>query len=97
MFEEYVKLVEQLELTTVEVSDGSMFMHHSQKLDYISRLSQKFVVLSEVGSKQKGVEIADEVWAEMMKTELSAGAWKVIAEARESGTVGIFHSIGYKI
>jgi len=29
-----------------------------------------------------------------MKTELEAGAWKVIAEARESGTIGIYDSEG---
>jgi phosphosulfolactate synthase len=94
MFDEYVKLAQQLKLTTIEVSDGSMYMHHSQKVDYINRLSKHFTVLSEVGSKQKGVEIPDEVWVEMMKTELDAGAWKVIAEARESGTIGIYHSDG---
>jgi phosphosulfolactate synthase len=94
MFEEYLELAKKLKLTTVEVSDGSMYMHHSQKLEYISKLSKHFTVLSEVGSKQKGVEIPDEVWVKMMKTELDAGAWKVIAEARESGTTGIYHSDG---
>jgi phosphosulfolactate synthase len=94
MFDEYVKTVEAYGLSTVEVSDGSMYLHHSQKLDYIEKLSKNFNVLSEVGSKQKGVEIPDEVWVEMMKTELGAGAWKVIAEARESGTTGIYHADG---
>jgi phosphosulfolactate synthase len=94
MFDDYLKLIQKLKLTTVEVSDGSMYMHHSQKLEYISRLAEHFTVLSEVGSKQKGVEIPDEVWVEMMKTEQHAGAWKVIAEARESGTTGIYHSDG---
>ena len=69
-------------------------MHHSEKLDYISRLAKDFTVLSEVGSKQKGVEIPDSVWVEMMKSELQAGAWKVIGEARESGTTGIYHQDG---
>jgi phosphosulfolactate synthase len=94
MFSDYVALVRKFQLSTVEVSDGSMYMHHSQKLDYIRQLSKEFVVLSEVGSKQKGVEIPDEMWAEMMKTELDAGSWKVIAEARESGTTGIYHHDG---
>lgn len=94
MFDDYVKLARQLNLDTVEVSDGSMYMHHSQKLNYITGLSKYFTVLSEVGSKVKGVEIPDEMWVEMMKTELEAGAWKVIAEARESGTTGIYHSDG---
>ena len=69
-------------------------MHHSDKLDYIRQLAKHFTVLSEVGSKQKGVDIPDEVWVEMMKRELDAGAWKVIGEARESGTTGIYHSDG---
>jgi phosphosulfolactate synthase len=30
----------------------------------------------------------------MMKGELDAGSWKVIAEARESGTVGVFEKSG---
>jgi phosphosulfolactate synthase len=94
MVDDYVSLAKSLQLDTVEISDGSMYMHHSTKLDYIKRLSKDFTVLSEVGSKVKGVEIADEMWVEMMKTELKAGAWKVIAEARESGTTGIYHSDG---
>jgi phosphosulfolactate synthase len=94
MFDDYIKLIERLKLDTAEISDGSMYMPHQQKLDYISRLSKYVTVLSEVGSKQKGVEIPDEVWIEMMKTELATGAWKVIAEARESGTVGIYHNDG---
>lgn len=93
-FDDYMKLIEGIGITMAEVSDGSMFMHHSQKLSYISKLSENFTVLSEVGSKQKGVDIPNEVWAEMMKTELEAGSWKVIAEARESGTIGIYHSDG---
>jgi phosphosulfolactate synthase len=94
MFDEYIRMVDDIGMTMVEVSDGSMFLHHSQKLDYINKLSKKFTVLSEVGSKQKGVEIPDEIWAEMMKSELQAGSWKVIGEARESGTTGIYHTDG---
>jgi hypothetical protein len=30
----------------------------------------------------------------MMKAELAAGSWKVIAEARESGTIGIYRKDG---
>jgi phosphosulfolactate synthase len=93
-FEDYMRLMDKLGITVAEVSDGSMFMHHSQKLSYISKLAENFTVLSEVGSKLKGVAIPNEVWAEMMKTELEAGSWKVIAEARESGTIGIYHSDG---
>jgi phosphosulfolactate synthase len=93
-FEDFLRLLDKYGLTTAEVSDGSMYMHHSDKLDYIRQLAKHFTVLSEVGSKQKGVEIPNEVWVEMMKSELDAGAWKVIGEARESGTTGIYHSDG---
>ncbi|MBN2481652.1 MAG: phosphosulfolactate synthase [Bacteroidales bacterium] len=93
-FEDYMKLLDDLGIMVAEVSDGSMFMHHSRKLEYIKKLSVNFTVLSEVGSKQKGVEIPDHVWARMMESELEAGSWKVIAEARESGTTGIYHSDG---
>lgn len=94
MFNEYLEMVKRYQVDTVEVSDGSMYMHHSQKLEYINKLAAEFTVLSEVGSKQKGVEIPDTVWVEMMKKELEAGSWKVIGEARESGSVGIYHSDG---
>jgi phosphosulfolactate synthase len=94
MFDDYMKMIERLKLDTAEISDGSMYMPHQEKLGYIGRLSKYVTVLSEVGSKLKGVEIPDEIWIEMMKTELATGAWKVIAEARESGTVGIYHNDG---
>ncbi|MBN2612254.1 MAG: phosphosulfolactate synthase [Bacteroidales bacterium] len=94
MFEDYLRFLEKFGIDAVEVSDGSMHMEEDDKLDYIARLSKNYTVLSEVGSKQKGVVIPPETWAECMKKELSAGAWKVIAEARESGTVGIYNSNG---
>jgi phosphosulfolactate synthase len=94
MFDEYLKFLDKCGLDCAEVSDGSMYMPHSEKLEYISKLSEKVAVVSEVGSKQKGVVIPHDSWINMMKSELQAGSWKVIAEARESGTIGIYHSDG---
>ncbi|UCH13836.1 MAG: phosphosulfolactate synthase [Bacteroidales bacterium] len=94
MFNEYIKFIDNYGLEFAEVSDGSMYMPHEQKLQYIKHLAAKVTVLSEVGSKQKGVVIPTDKWINMMKKELEAGSWKVIAEARESGTTGIFHSDG---
>jgi phosphosulfolactate synthase len=34
------------------------------------------------------------VWVEQIAAELEAGAWKVIAEARESGNAGIYRADG---
>jgi len=93
-FEEYRKLIDRYKLDTVEVSDGSMNIPHDEKLEYIRLLSTQATVLSEVGYKVSGIMIPTEKWVEMMKTELEAGAWKVIAEARESGNIGIYNPDG---
>ncbi len=94
MFDEFKKFISDSGLEMVEVSDGSMKLEHEEKLKYVSNLSKDFRVLSEVGSKVKGVELEPDVWVQNMKTELSHGAWKVIAEARESGTIGIYNPDG---
>ena len=94
MFNEYLRFIDRYRLEFVEVSDGSMYMPHELKLQYIRQLSEKVTVLSEVGSKQKEVIIPADKWINMMKKELESGSWKVIAEARESGTTGIYHSDG---
>jgi phosphosulfolactate synthase len=94
MFEDYRKLVADLGLAMAEVSDGSITMPHDQKCGYIRTLAQDLQVVSEVGSKEEGLIIHPNKWTSMMKKELEAGSWKVIAEARESGTVGIYHTSG---
>jgi len=78
----------------VEVSDGVMELEHDLKCKYISDFSKNYTVLSEVGTKLKGKEISNEKWISYMQTELKAGAWKVIAEARESGNMGIYNNDG---
>jgi len=94
MFDEYRKLIGKYKMACVEVSDGSIEMNHDQKCHYIQQLSKDFIVLSEVGSKEEGIMIRPNLWISMMNKELEAGAWKVIAEARESGTVGIYRPNG---
>jgi phosphosulfolactate synthase len=94
MFDDFRKYIDQFGLDMVEVSDGSMSMVHDQKLEYIRILSKQVTVISEVGSKQRGVFIPADQWVQMMKSELEAGSVKVIAEARESGTIGIYNSDG---
>ncbi len=94
MFDEYVELMDKLGITAVEVSDGSYEMDQEVKQEYISRLSEKYYVLSEVGSKKKDVVFTPEEWVKMMVSELQAGSEIVIAEARESGTTGIYNNDG---
>lgn len=94
LFEDFRRLVDELDIDLIEVSDGSMKLDHDRKLDYIRTLSKQVTVLSEVGSKQASVEIPMDVWVIQMQSEIEAGSWKVIAEARESGNIGIFNSDG---
>jgi phosphosulfolactate synthase len=84
----------ELGLGHIEISDGTITLEHERKLELIERLSSEFIVLSEVGSKDDTRIMAPFRWVEQIETELAAGAWKVIAEARESGTVGIFRHDG---
>ncbi|MFZ9942828.1 MAG: phosphosulfolactate synthase [Bacteroidia bacterium] len=90
----YLRLLDDLKLEYAEVSDGSIIMDHDHKCDIIDQLSKHVTVISEVGSKEEGIIIRPARWIEMMQKELQAGAWKVIAEARESGTVGIYRPNG---
>jgi phosphosulfolactate synthase len=87
--------VRELGLKYVEVSDGTIQLPRERKLELIARLSDEFTVLSEVGSKDDTGAITPPYgWVEQMLAELEAGAWKVIAEGRESGTAGIFRPTG---
>lgn len=94
MYDEYKRTLDKLGLVTVEVSDGSIEIPLDRKLEYIRDLAKDYTVLSEVGSKEAGIIISPGKWIKMMKTELEAGSWKVIAEARESGNVGIYRANG---
>lgn len=92
--DEYERFINKLGLTTLEVSDGSMVIPHDDKCELIAKYAKNYRVLSEVGSKEEGILISPSKWIKMMSTELQAGSWKVIAEARESGTVGIYRPNG---
>ncbi len=93
-FDEYRKLLDKFKLEMAEVSNGSITMNMDDKCEYIAKLSKNYTVLSEVGSKEEGILISPGKWISWMNMELEAGSWKVIAEARESGTVGIYRPNG---
>ncbi len=93
-FDDYRKVLDQFEMDFVEVSDGSIEIPHDKKCEYIHKLSSQLTVISEVGSKDEKKVFAPYKWIELMKAEIQAGAWKVIAEARESGNVGIYRDSG---
>jgi phosphosulfolactate synthase len=89
-----VAWLKELGLQHVEVSDGTLAVDPARKLEVIAALARDFTVFSEVGSKDDERIMAPYRWVEDIERELEAGAWKVIAEARESGTAGIFRPDG---
>jgi phosphosulfolactate synthase len=91
---DFERLLEKTGVTHIEISDGSLELPHDEKCELISQFAKNYTVLSEVGSKDADKIIPPYEWIEQMETELAAGAWKVIGEARESGTVGIFRNSG---
>jgi phosphosulfolactate synthase len=92
--DEYRSWLSSNGFTHVEVSDGTIDLPHPRKLELIAELAKDFVVMSEVGSKNADVVYAPYQWVEWIKDELEAGSWKVITEAREGGTAGIFRPTG---
>ncbi|HLE98427.1 MAG TPA: phosphosulfolactate synthase [Gaiellaceae bacterium] len=92
--DDFKRWLEHYRLSHVEISDGTLEIPREQKLELIADFGRDFVVLSEVGSKDAEVNIAPYLWVQWMREELGAGAWKVIAEGRESGTAGIYRPTG---
>jgi len=92
--DDYMRLLDRLKLDLVEVSDGSIIIPHKEKCRIIKKMAKNFTVLSEVGSKDSGILVSPFKWVSWMRAELNAGSWKVIAEGRESGNVGVFRPNG---
>ncbi|HET6527929.1 MAG TPA: phosphosulfolactate synthase [Balneolaceae bacterium] len=91
---EYMELLDRFNIKHAEVSNGSIWLSDQRKLDIIKEMSQRFTILSEIGSKNPDDIIPPYKWVQMIERELEAGSWKIICEARESGTVGVFRPNG---
>lgn len=81
-------------IAAVEVSNGLGLLSIEQKSTIIAALCDRFIVLAETGSKDEHVVADPQNWAEEMSSDLESGATWVIAEGRESGTVGMYHPDG---
>src|SRR6516164_2127078 len=92
--DDYKRWLTELGLDHIEISDGTIEIPRERKLELIADFARDFTVLSEVGSKDSSVEYTVDEWTSWLNEELEAGAWKVITEAREGGTAGIFDSGG---
>jgi phosphosulfolactate synthase len=78
-------------MTHIEVSNGLRALSASRKHALVRELSADFVVLAETGAKEGNYPPTPAEWGEEMARDLDAGASWVIAEGRESGTVGLYH------
>jgi phosphosulfolactate synthase len=92
--DEYKQWLSDHGLTHVEISDGTVDIPRERKLELIEDFARDFTVLSEVGSKDSSVEFEPEEWTRWLREELEVGAWKVITEAREGASAGIFTNSG---
>jgi phosphosulfolactate synthase len=92
--DDYKQWLSSLGIAHVEISDGTVEVPRERKLELIEDFARDFTVLSEVGSKDSEVVFEPYEWIEWIKEEKAAGAWKVITEAREGGTAGIFRPSG---
>lgn len=86
-FKEYLK---SLDINYIEISDGTIELTLDKKIELIKYFTDDFKVLSEVGSKDVRKVISPKKWVEEIKATLDAGAWKIIAEGRESGQAGLY-------
>jgi phosphosulfolactate synthase len=78
-------------ITHIEVSNGLRALTASRKHALVRELAADFVVLAETGAKEGNYPPTPAEWAQEMIRDLEAGASWVIAEGRESGTVGLYH------
>jgi len=81
-------------ITTIEVSNGLGALDSRRKQELIRTLSEDFIVAAEVGSKDSDTPVVATEWLAEMESDLEAGARWVIAEGRESGTIGIYQGDG---
>jgi phosphosulfolactate synthase len=92
--EEFLDWAGSVGFPCVEVSRGAAPMRPDEKYDLIRAATSRFTVLSEVGAKSDADRMACVDWAQEVKGDLAAGARWVLAEGRESGTVGIYDAGG---
>ena len=77
-------------ISHVEVSNGLCALPDHRKHALVREMAADFVVLAETGSKEGDYPPTPGEWADEMARDLDAGAALVIAEGRESGTVGLY-------
>lgn len=94
--DQYLARAKELGFTAIEVSDGTITLSTAARTEIIRKaIKAGFKVLTEVGKKDPGEEMAHQQTLEQIQRDLEEGAWKVILEGRETGTgIGIYDRSG---
>lgn len=92
--EDCLRWAAEVGVPLVEVSRGVMPMPLADKAALVARAAQSFTVLTEVGAKDPGRQLQPDQWKSEVADDLAAGAWLVVTEGRESGTVGAYDASG---
>lgn len=81
-------------IDALEVSNGLGWMAPGRQRALVAELATEFTVLAEAGEKDAAAVVSAAEWADEMNADLAAGATWVVAEGRESGTVGLYDPDG---
>ncbi|MEX0983310.1 MAG: phosphosulfolactate synthase [Bacteroidales bacterium] len=92
--DEYNAFIKDHEFDAVEISNSIINISTGEKCEIIQRLSSDFKVFSELGNKQNRTRASSEVWKTNLKTDLEAGAWKIILEGGENGRAYLYNDLG---
>lgn len=92
--DELQRWVADVGVDAIEVSNGLCALSRERKRDLVAALSRDHVVLAEAGAKDADEPVSAAAWGEEMHADLAAGARWVVAEGRESGTVGLYETDG---
>ena len=81
-------------LDAVEVSRGVVPMPLDEKQELIRRAAADFTVFAETGYKTQERLLLPDEWRREFIEDLASGARYVVAEGRESGTIGVYDRDG---
>lgn len=93
---EYLYLSKSLGFTAIEVSDGTITLDSEVREKAINMATRlDFLVLTEVGKKNRAQRRLPSHLARQIKQDLANGAYRVIVEGRDSGVnAGIYNEEG---
>ncbi|AZR74394.1 phosphosulfolactate synthase [Anoxybacter fermentans] len=93
--DQFLERARELGFSCIEVSDGTIEMDYEMRKRAIQKaVDLGFKVLTEIGKKDKNEVFQVDEMVKLLNKDLENGAYRVIVEGRESGTVGIYDSKG---